>query len=378
MAKLALCIKRADAPQAVIDAFNGTAGTLIPIPESFWSTRTELVDRAICETDETWLQLLPYIAVNANQKVFMYTRGGGGEEARLHGNYSLGVGGHVDVAPDEDFADINELVNVIRTEAAREIEEEIKITVLPSTLNPTYFICDPTNSVGRVHLGLLINHELNATQAIDFVNGLEEGIIENARMVGASDLHSEAVYPRLENWSMIVADAFYKEVLDSDVAADESQNLTDLNAFLHGQVWNGGYNIKSVSSEVNDTLPDGTPTQMTFVVTSNAFVEVPGADPDWDAPNREVGGDLIEGAKEDLLENECEDCYECDKSVEDCTCDSDECELCGNDSEDCACIENDSIGCAGCQLDACECPETSGAAETRTVVTGGTNPEDNF
>lgn len=303
MAKLALCIKRADAPQAVIDAFNGSAGMLIPIPASFWNTKVELVDRAICETDETWLQLLPYIALSTkHDKVFMYTRGGGGEEARLHGNYSLGVGGHVDIEPSADDTADDALLFVIRKEASREIWEEVKLTFLPSELNPAYFICDPTNPVGRVHLGLLINQEMDSTQAIDFVNGLEAGMIENARMTNGQELHTDAVYPRLENWSKLVADAFYPAI--------------------GGTVWT--------------SVPD----------TASALIDI---DSDWDSPDREVGGELINDAPgrspdcDEDLEQEydgTDECGECDQPMEDCTCDPDDCELCGNEPEDCACIEN--------------------------------------
>jgi predicted NUDIX family phosphoesterase len=285
MAKLALCIKRADAPQDVIDAFAGSNRMLLPIPASFWNTPVELVDRAICETDETWLQLLPYITANTD-KVFMYTRGGAGEEARLHGNYSIGVGGHVDVAPSED-SDDGELLNVIRKEAAREIMEEIKIAVNPSELHPTYFICDPTNPVGRVHLGLVIAYMLPEDQAIDFVNGLEAGSIENARMVTGAELHSPEVYARLENWSQILADAFY--VSEEDFPTD------------------GGLRVASLEELEGNVSPDTE------------------ADADWDNPAAEVGGELIADAQAAGDAGEDEDdgmgiCGECDELMEDCTC----------------------------------------------------------
>lgn len=203
MAKLALCIKRAAAPQAVVDAFKGSAGRVIEIDPSFWNTPVELVDRTVCETDETLLQLLPYITVgNGLGSVFMYTRGGGGEEARLHGNYSIGVGGHVDVAPET----VGTLLSTISSEAAREIKEEISIDVPATSLVPTHFICDPTNPVGRVHLGLLIGYRLSPEVAVDFTNGLEAGSIENARMISDSELAEPEVYDRLENWSKLVVD----------------------------------------------------------------------------------------------------------------------------------------------------------------------------
>src|SRR5207253_1300135 len=102
--------------------------------------------------EEYWLQLLPYIKVGVERgDTFRYTRGGGGEEARLHGNYSVGIGGHVDIYPQP-----GSLLSVIQAEAQREAKEETKLDLEPHLLTPTHFICDPTNAVGRVHLGLLI------------------------------------------------------------------------------------------------------------------------------------------------------------------------------------------------------------------------------
>lgn len=277
MAKLALCIKRADAPQAVIDAFNGTTGLVLAIDPSFWQTPVELVDRAICETDETWLQLLPYIVVNTDDNsVFMYTRGGGGAEARLHGNYSVGVGGHVDIAP----LNIGELLSVLQLEASREIMEEIEIDVQHTDLTPTHFICDPTNPVGRVHLGLLIGIQLPENTAIDFVNGLEAGSIENASSVPLDELAAEPINSRLENWSRLVAAALSDESTGGSLEA-----------------------------------PFG------------SSAEAEASDADWDNPDAEVGGELI-ADEEDEDANDGDDeeniCGECDTPVEDCECQEDE------------------------------------------------------
>jgi predicted NUDIX family phosphoesterase len=209
MAKFALCIKRSEAPQAVLDAFAGDKAVLVPIEASFWQTETFLADRAVCETDETTLQLLPYIKVGVERgDTFRYTRGGGGEEARLHGNYSVGVGGHVDVKPGPGY-----LLTVIQEEAAREGKEETKLTLALDKLTPTHFICDPTNAVGRVHLGLLISYKLPEDVSMDFEDDMEDGMIENACLCPTAVLMEPEVFARLENWSKVVV---------ADMAADES------------------------------------------------------------------------------------------------------------------------------------------------------------
>jgi predicted NUDIX family phosphoesterase len=207
MAKLALCIKLADAPSEVIGAFkHSDIGRLIPINSEFWNTPVQLVDRSICETDESLLQLLPYITLeDEDGAFFMYTRGGGGEEARLHGNYSIGVGGHVDIAP----AECQTLLEVLQAEAAREYLEETGLVADPSMFTITHFICDPTNAVGRVHLGLLTSLKLSADDRAALGSKLEAGVIENTCMARAPYLLSTEVYARLENWSKLIVDTMF-------------------------------------------------------------------------------------------------------------------------------------------------------------------------
>ena len=227
MAKLALCIKRTSAPQAVIDAFAGDKAQLIPIDASFWNTLTSLQDRAYCETDETYLQLLPYIHLRTpDGKSFRYTRGGGGEEARLHGNYSVGIGGHVDVAPDEDSMSVRNLISVIQTEAGREIAEEVNLSVRPEDLKPTHFIVDPTNEVGKVHLGLLITYNLQVEEVDQISFEAEKGVIENVGFYSTEELGQLLPFSRLENWSKVLVVSWEGDIeSDDEGAGDNSYSL---------------------------------------------------------------------------------------------------------------------------------------------------------
>ena len=280
MAKLALCINLADAPADVTKAFAcATTGRLIPIVPEFWNTPVQLVDRSVCETDESMLQLLPYIQLEDEGASFMYTRGGGGEEARLHGNYSIGVGGHVDRAPEEGQA----LLEVLQEEASRECHEETGLLVDPSAFNITHFICDPTNSVGRVHLGLLTSLKLNAADRAVLGDKLEANVIENARMINVTSLPSE-VYARLENWSKLIVDSKAPDPVQSDEEANDS---------------------------------------------SFSFNE------------------LGASAEAEAAQGDCEDdtCYECDNPLEDCECEDDEeipCSNCNLEDDECDCNSDDS------------------------------------
>lgn len=242
MAKLALCIKTVDAPKLVQAMYFAPSPQLIPIDMSFFETPTQLVDRALCETDTSFLQLLPYIMLEApDGSLFTYTRGGGGEEARLHGNYSVGVGGHVDnnvVAADVnlDNCAFTSLFDLLIDEADREIEEEIGFSCDKKKLNLSHFIVDGTNPVGQVHLGLLCHYKLDDTEYAQVKNMiLEENVIVSGRFSTLDTLCDKETFDRLENWSKVVVthvgDIYAKAQLDS--LSKESGDECDLDTFLH-------------------------------------------------------------------------------------------------------------------------------------------------
>lgn len=81
-----------------------------------------LHDRANCETDETLLQVIPYITIydTTSKDIFIYSRGKASAERRLSGKCSIGLGGHMEVDPTG-----KDILSVIASEAARELEEEI-------------------------------------------------------------------------------------------------------------------------------------------------------------------------------------------------------------------------------------------------------------
>src|SRR6266487_6285159 len=57
------------------------------------------LNRSAAEQDKRYKQLIPYVLVIRNGKILRYKRGRGGQETRLHGLYSVGIGGHIS---DED------------------------------------------------------------------------------------------------------------------------------------------------------------------------------------------------------------------------------------------------------------------------------------
>jgi len=105
MIKHAVCIRTAEAHA---DFSN--------VPE----LKLHLVDRALCEEDPSFLQIIPYITVVSmyNGEILQYSRGQAGGEGRLIGKTSIGFGGHMDEVHNGSF------YNVVATQTLCELGEE--------------------------------------------------------------------------------------------------------------------------------------------------------------------------------------------------------------------------------------------------------------
>lgn len=199
--KTALCIREQFAPNCT--RIDSGLQSMPAIPGFFWANSNDgpgtpvLADRAHCETDEFLLQLLPYITVfNEHNHMLCYSRGGDGGEGRLKGKLSIGFGGHVDTLVPTEYT----LYAHLQVEAARELKEEIGVSVDPAAFTFERFIVDRTNPVGRVHLGL-------ATQIMiteQAVGALETGVIEKTLWMSRNELMAPPIFDRLEPWSQMV------------------------------------------------------------------------------------------------------------------------------------------------------------------------------
>lgn len=113
-------------------------------------TAWSFAERAVLETDEAWLQLVPYaVLVSSSGNVWAYRRRGG--DARLDGRCSVGVGGHVDATDAVN----DDLLATARRALVRELREELVLAppIVPEL--PVAWINEQDSAVGRVHLGLV-------------------------------------------------------------------------------------------------------------------------------------------------------------------------------------------------------------------------------
>lgn len=124
------------------------------------------MDRPAAEADERFRQVIPYLVLRAAEGMFSYARTSRGEERRLHGLRSIGVGGHVN--PEDLRVRISELA--VRPEASlaaasrRELAEET-VGTEGAELRWLGFISDNGSAVARVHFGIVFTAEVDASVA---------------------------------------------------------------------------------------------------------------------------------------------------------------------------------------------------------------------
>lgn len=116
--------------------------------------------RSEAENDPSWKQLIPYVVLvhgeREKMRVFYYVRREWQGEERLHGKWSIGVGGHI-CSDDGLKPGTNPYHEGLKRELAEEIEidADVVFTSLLGLLN------DDTTEVGRVHLGIVHRYRLS-------------------------------------------------------------------------------------------------------------------------------------------------------------------------------------------------------------------------
>jgi len=121
-----------------------------------------------------------------------YTRTVAGNESRLHGRMSIGLGGHVDLSDVICDGDRIDLEATINKASDRELTEELgNLTYLSRDWIGT--IIDNETDVGRVHVGVVAVWELQKLPAS------VEDAIGDVSLCSLDEI--EAAKSRLERWS---------------------------------------------------------------------------------------------------------------------------------------------------------------------------------
>jgi predicted NUDIX family phosphoesterase len=155
--------------------------------------------RAIVEDDPSFKQIIPYVVVHHNNRYLLMRRTNRQTEARLHGKYSVGIGGHIN--DTETFATGQ---SIIEAGLERELDEEIHLLGNRKSLRLVGIISDDSTPVGQVHLGLVF---LLETDSPSFT--VNEPELMTAQWAARETLQEH--YDRMETWSQIVVDQVIKQ-----------------------------------------------------------------------------------------------------------------------------------------------------------------------
>ena len=111
--------------------------------------RLVYLNRSAAEHDRRYKQLIPYVLLLCHDKILRYRRGRRGQESRLHGLFSVGVGGHI----SEDDHDLFSTNRGYQEGMQRELMEEVAVEEVNAT--PVAVINDDSTEVGYVHFGVV-------------------------------------------------------------------------------------------------------------------------------------------------------------------------------------------------------------------------------
>ncbi len=181
------------------------------------------------ENNSIWKQPIPYCVVTSGDRVFTVQRTRGQSEARLHGLYSIGLGGHVE---PQDRGD-----PLFERALRRELDEELVIPDLDHLqLLFLGLLNDDSNPVGRVHMGLV--YGLDVGDPTDQQKPVQ--VRESSKMTGGfrSLVGSQNLWQdrsRFETWSRILLKAL---VVPSGGSEESGLRLRE--AKKRGNTWLNG------------------------------------------------------------------------------------------------------------------------------------------
>ena len=124
-------------------------------------------NRSEAEQDKRYKQLIPYVLIICQRKILRYRRGRGGQETRLHGLCSVGVGGHISEEDHLLFSSSGGYQDGMR----RELMEEVAVAEVKEAA--VGVINDDSTEVGQVHFGVV--HIMHVAK--EAVAGRRSGIV---------------------------------------------------------------------------------------------------------------------------------------------------------------------------------------------------------
>src|SRR5216683_3450628 len=125
------------------------------------------LNRSDAEHDRAYKQLIPYVLLICNDRLLRYRRGRGGQETRLHGLYSVGIGGHISEEDHGLFSIGPGYHEGMRRELIEEVAVEEENEAAVAVIN------DDSTEVGCVHFGVV--HVMHVAK--ESIAGRRSGIV---------------------------------------------------------------------------------------------------------------------------------------------------------------------------------------------------------
>ncbi|HEV2318873.1 MAG TPA: hypothetical protein VGV18_03940 [Verrucomicrobiae bacterium] len=107
------------------------------------------LDRTQAEHDQRYKQIIPYALILCGDKILRYRRGKRGAESRLHGLYSVGVGGHIREQENWPFSRGLGYREAMRRRLMEELDMDMTRETAVAVIN------DDSTEVGSVHFGVV-------------------------------------------------------------------------------------------------------------------------------------------------------------------------------------------------------------------------------
>lgn len=230
----------------LVEADGETFRQVVPYDfKTFWDLALpylQISQRAGQEVDHTLRQLLPYLILKQKQAdgtylYFNYWRTKLSGEEKLHGDRSVGFGGHIDwmdLVPGliSEPGTIDLLKTILKS-LDREADEELFVFFtdargekhrIPAEqwligLNAGYLILSKNEKVGRFHVGIVIEAEVHPQLKLTS----EEPAIDMAGLASAEELLAD---PKLEDWSRLFLTFKHVEQVNYDAKLGVSKRRT--------------------------------------------------------------------------------------------------------------------------------------------------------
>ncbi len=148
--------------------------------------------RGDVEDDPLLKQIIPYLIIRHRDQIFLFQRTDRGGERRLHGLYSIGVGGHI------AREDIRDTVDLLAAGLERELHEELVIAN-GWRARPVGVLNEEDTPVSRVHFGVVYVIDTD-----DSAVRVQEADRLSGHLATAAEV--EEVRARMESWSRRILD----------------------------------------------------------------------------------------------------------------------------------------------------------------------------